>query len=260
MSTTTAVLDSPIARRDADKRPSLFRLTGVELRKMVDTRAGFWLLAGILLLTIAVMVSRFFIDNADDSLRGFFADSSQVAQTFLPLVGILLVTSEWTQRTSLITFALVPQRARVLAAKLAAGVVLSAVAWVVILGIAAIGTAFAGGEPGVATWSLPAWLIGQSAVYLAVMMLGGIGFGSMLLSSAPAIVLYFATPLAFAALGAIPALDGLATWLDGTQTLEPLFEHSMGASEWAHAGTTLAVWMVLPILVGLWRITRNEVQ
>ena len=39
----------------------------------------------------------------------------------LPIVGILLVSSEWSQRTALITFTLVPQRMRVMSAKLAAG-------------------------------------------------------------------------------------------------------------------------------------------
>jgi ABC-2 type transport system permease protein len=194
------------------------------------------------------------------SLRGFFVDSSQVGQTLLPVVGILLVTSEWSQRTSLITFALVPQRARVLAAKLSAGIILAAAAWVVILAIAAVGTAFAGGDAIDPTWSLPGWLIGQSALYLAVLMLMGIGFGAMLLSPAPAIVLSFLVPIGFAALGAIPALHGVAAWLDGTKTLEPLVNEAMGATEWAHAGTTLAVWVVLPILVGLWRITHSEVN
>jgi ABC-2 type transport system permease protein len=260
MTTTTAVLDSPIAGRDAGRRPSLLRLTGVELRKMVDTRAGFWLLVSSVLLTVAIVVARPFIDGSDLSLQGFFVDSSQVAQTLLPVVGILLVTSEWSQRTSLITFALVPRRARVLAAKLNAGIILAAAAWVVILAIAAIGTAFAGGDKLGATWSLPGWLIGQSALYLAVLMLGGIGLGAVLQSPAPAIVLYFLVPLGFAALGAIPALDGLARWLDGTQTLEPLVNEALGFAQWAHVGTTLAVWMALPIVVGLWRITRSEIN
>lgn len=260
MSTTTAVLDSPTADRAAARRPSHLRLTAVELRKMVDTRAGFWLLAGIVLLTIAVVVARPFIDGSDLSLRGFFVDSSQVSQTLLPIVGILLITSEWSQRTSLITFALVPQRARVLAAKLNAGIILGAAAWVVVLAIAAVATAIAGSDSIDQTWSLPGWLIGQSALYLAVLMLMGIGFGAMLLSPAPAIVFSFLVPLGFAALGAVPALKGAAEWLDGTQTLEPLVNEAMGATEWARAGTTLAVWMALPILVGLWRITRSEVS
>jgi ABC-2 type transport system permease protein len=238
----------------AMSRPSLARLTGVELRKMIDTRAGFWLLTSIALLTIAAVVALQFSSGHDDSLRGFFADSSQVALTLLPVVGILLVTSEWTQRTSLITFALVPQRGRVVAAKLAAGVALSVVAWVAILAIALVGTVVAGGE-----LTLPAWLIGQSSLHLAAAMLMGLALGAALLSSAPAIVLYFVVPMVFALLGRIPAVDGLATWFDGTQTLEPLLNERLSAAEWAHAGTTMALWMVLPLLVGLWRITRSDV-
>jgi ABC-2 type transport system permease protein len=255
MSTFSAALEPRATAHGADTRPSLFRLTAVELRKMVDVRAGFWLLTGIALLTIAVVVGLQFSTDHDDSLRGNFADSLQVALTLLPIAGILLVTSEWTQRTSLITFTLVPQRARVLAAKLGAGVAMSVAAWFVILGIAAVGTVFVGGD-----WLLPGWLIGQSSLYLALSMLMGIAFGAALLSSAPAIVLYFVVPLGFALLGGIPALDGLATWFDGSQTLEPLVNESMSAAQWAHAGTTMAVWMALPLVVGLWRITRGEIN
>jgi hypothetical protein len=33
----------------------------------------------------------------------------------------------------------------------------------------------------------------------------------------------------------------------------------MSGTQWAHAGTALAIWMLLPLLVGIWRITRREV-
>jgi hypothetical protein len=33
----------------------------------------------------------------------------------------------------------------------------------------------------------------------------------------------------------------------------------MSASQWAHAGASLAIWMVLPLLIGARRITRCEV-
>jgi hypothetical protein len=55
------------------------------------------------------------------------------------------------------------------------------------------------------------------------------------------------------------ALAGAARWLDGTRTLVPMTDHLMDATEWARAGTTLALWMVVPILVGLWRIAREEI-
>jgi ABC-2 type transport system permease protein len=241
-------------------RPSLVRLTRVELRKMVDTRAGFWLLAGIALLTVAMVVGLQFAADYSATLAAFFADSAQVALTLLPIVGILLVSSEWTQRTSLITFALVPRRSRVLAAKLVAGIGLSALAWIVVLAIAAVGTAFGGGAEGGGTWSLPGWLIGQSSLYLAVSMVMGIALGAALLSTAPAIVLYFVIPISFALLGGIAAIEDVARWFDGSQTLEPLVNEPMSAKQWAQAGTTLALWVAVPLLVGLWRITRSDVE
>ena len=36
-------------------------------------------------------------------------------------------------------------------------------------------------------------------------------------------------------------------------------EKVMSATQWAHAGTSLAIWMVLPLLIGAWRITRREI-
>ncbi len=61
----------------------------------------------------------------------------------LPIIGILLVSSEWSQRTAVITFTLVPQRTRVLAAKVLAGVVVAIAALVVCIAAAAITTAIA---------------------------------------------------------------------------------------------------------------------
>jgi ABC-2 type transport system permease protein len=34
----------------------------------------------------------------------------------------------------------------------------------------------------------------------------------------------------------------------------------MSGTEWARAGTTLALWMALPLAVGLWRIMRSEIR
>ena len=33
----------------------------------------------------------------------------------------------------------------------------------------------------------------------------------------------------------------------------------MSAIQWAQAGTAFALWMLLPLLIGIWRITRQEV-
>jgi ABC-2 type transport system permease protein len=259
MSADAAALDIPIAGRDAGARPSMGRLTAVELRKMVDTRAGFWLQLAVVALTVVVVVVVCIVGNAQDqTLSQLLSAALAPASILLPIVGILLVSSEWSQRTAPITFVLVPRRARVIAAKVLASVVLSIVAFAFCLAVTAIGTAVA--APGIdGTWSLSAGLLGQSALSLITGVIIGVAFGAALLSSAPAIVLSFVLPLGWAAVGSIHFFEPAARWLDGTRSLSPLTEHLLSGTEWARAGTTLAVWMVLPLAIGLWRILRDEV-
>jgi hypothetical protein len=33
----------------------------------------------------------------------------------------------------------------------------------------------------------------------------------------------------------------------------------MSGAQWAHAGTSLAIWMLLPLLIGIWRIRRASI-
>src|ERR1700754_2400037 len=85
-----------------DTRPSLSRLTKVELRKMVNTRSGFWLLIAVGALTvIAVLVTALFAHEDQRTFRHILSNGLQPAGILLPVVGILLVTSEWSQRTGL---------------------------------------------------------------------------------------------------------------------------------------------------------------
>jgi hypothetical protein len=37
-------------------------------------------------------------------------------------------------------------------------------------------------------------------------------------------------------------------------------EHALNATEWAHAGATLATWVVVPLAIGAYRIARSEVS
>jgi ABC-2 type transport system permease protein len=241
-------------------RPSLTRLTAVELRKMTDTRAGFWLQLVIVALTVVVVGIVCLVGHErDHTLRDLLDVGVQPANVLLPVMGVLLMTSEWTQRTTLITFTLVPHRSRVLVAKLVAAVVLSLAALAVAFAVAAVGTAIAALSVADA-WALPVGQLGQIVVVLATGMIGGVAFGAVLLASAPALVALFALPLATGALGSIHALEGVAKWVDSTRSLAPMTDHVMNATEWARVGVTLAVWMLLPVLIGLWRIARSEVS
>jgi ABC-2 type transport system permease protein len=83
---------------------------------------------------------------------------------------------------------------------LTGSIALSLVMLVLCLLLALAATAVAGS--GVAdTWSLAPGMVAQFALALATAMAIGIGFGGVLLSSAPAIVVYFALPVAWSAIG-----------------------------------------------------------
>jgi ABC-2 type transport system permease protein len=257
---STAVLPAPAQMRGADERPGLGRLTLVELRKMTDTRAGFWLLLSTALLTAAVVViAGIAMEEQDRTLINFVAIATAPISILGPIVGILLVTSEWTQRTSLITFTLVPLRSRVLAAKLLAGIALGVIGYQICLAAGLLGTAvFGAGVDG--TWSLPLAVLGQNALSITLSMLAGIGFGAVLLASAPAIVLFFVLPTAWGAIGSIHAVEGVAKWLDQGRTMAEMGERALSGTEWARVGTSVALWVLLPIVIGFWRVKRNDVR
>jgi ABC-2 type transport system permease protein len=243
-----------------NERPSLARLTRVELSKMVDTRSGFWLQLAVLGLTLlAVGITVIAGHEQDMTFRHVLSNALAPAGILLPVVGILLVSSEWSQRTALVSFALVPDRPRLVAAKVLAGVVLGLAATAVAALIAALGTALA--APDIAhVWTLPVGLLGQDVIYVVTAMVIGIAFGAALLASAPAIVLYFGLPAALAALGSIHSFSGTIEWINSASSLEPLTLQVMGGHEWAQALVTLALWMVLPLAVGTWRIATRDLS
>src|SRR4029078_13635972 len=102
-------------------------------------------------------------------------------------------------------------------------------------------------------------LIGQSAVYLTAGMVVGVALGAILLAPAPACVLLSPLPMAWMAVLSLPVFSGVAPWLDNARALGQMTVEVMSATQWAHAGTSLAVWMVLPLLIGAWQFTRREI-
>jgi len=243
-----------------DRRPSLARLTKVELRKMVDTRSGFWLQLAVVGLTILAVVITVLAGHEDDrNFLQLLSNALVPAGTLLPVVGILLVSSEWSQRTALVSFALVPNRSRLITAKVLAGIVLALIAVLLAVVFAAIATAVGGSsEPHI--WSLPAGLLGQDIVYVVTAMVIGIGFGAALQSSAPAIVLYFALPIALGALGSIHAIESVMEWLNIAQSTESFTTEVFNGHQWGQILVTLVLWMVLPLAFGLWRITKRDLS
>ncbi len=103
-------------------------------------------------------------------------------------------------------------------------------------------------------------VFGQTALLCVTAVLTGVAFGAAFLSSAPAIVLYFALPLAWAALGSIPFLNDAAQWLDTTRTTAPMTERLLSGEEWGQFAASQALWLALPLAIGLYRIARGEIR
>jgi ABC-2 type transport system permease protein len=240
-------------------RPGIPRLAAVELRKSADTRAGFWLLVVIVLLAAAlVTLSLVFGEEADQNLSTLVSDAVQVISIVLPVLGILLVTSEWSQRTGLTTFALVPQRERVIVAKVAGATVLTLAAVAACLVVSAIGNVIAGGS-----WDLGLGELGRYTLFELITMLGGVAFGLAFMNSALAIVMYFVIPIGWSILGeTISALDKPADWLDLGRPMATLADSTaaMTGTDWAQLATASAVWVGLVLVIGLIRLRRIELK
>ncbi|WBB70972.1 ABC transporter permease [Micromonospora sp. WMMD812] len=239
----------------------MFRLTGVELRKLSDTRAGLWLLI-IIGLTTAVIVALqlIYADDADQTFANFFVPSLLPVGVLLPVLGILSITSEWSQRTALVTYALVPRRERVVAAKLGA-VVLAALASVLAsLAVAAAGTLIAGATGDGGGWRFDETLLLNAVVFQVANILMGAGFGLLLLNTPLAIVTYLLLPTVWSIVGEmVPALREPAGWLDTGRTMEPLFTGDLTGGQWGRLAVSLLVWLAVPVAAGLIRTLRREV-
>jgi ABC-2 type transport system permease protein len=238
-------------------RPPLPRLTAVELRKMTDTRAGFWLLVLVALSAIALVVLVLAVGNEDDqTMESLFSGAIQIISVLLPIVGLLLVTSEWSQRTALTTFTLVPERGRVVLAKLLAGTALAVVAVLICLAAAAVGNLIAGGS-----WTFELSHLGEGALYEVISMLGALALGLLLMHSALAIVTYFVLPTVVGiVVELVSALQEPSKWFDPNQTTTPLAEGTIAGDGWAKLAVTVGIWVVLPLVVGLVRLHRHELK
>jgi ABC-type transport system involved in multi-copper enzyme maturation permease subunit len=257
---STAATYAPTADLGRDHRPPITRLARVELRKMYDTRAGFWLLLSGLLITLATALITV-LTGSDElhTLAETLDNCTQAINVLLPVVGILLVTSEWSQRTALLTFTLVPQRGRVLVAKILASLVLAVAAVLAALALSALCVAINPAADG--AWHLDLGLLGQSTLYTMISMLIGVGLGAALLLSAPAIVGVFVLPLAWTAIThLVPGLEGLAKWTDQSETFSGLTDHTLSGHEWAQVVTTTLLWAGLPLAIGTWRFLRGEIR
>lgn len=247
---------------------SFGRLLGVELRKMLDTRAARWILYVIVGLTALAMAAvMWFSRDTGASFLDLLAASATPQALLLPVLGIMTVASEWGQRTALITFSQEPRRLRVMAAKTFAAVLIGLVVLAVTLALGAlahvVSATLATGAGAVDLGSVPGHMWAAILAMQVGYVVMGVAFGALFLS----------TPLAIAAFFVLPQIVSIVlvvftwtrehgVWFDFQQATGQLMDPTgaPGAQAWQQAGTAALIWVVLPLVVGLWRVARREVK
>jgi len=271
MSTATLEAETkaqPVSRRTHQDKPiPMTRIVGVELTKMFNTRSGFWLMASIgIAAVLATIATILFAPNDELTQDSFSAAIGFPMAVILPMVAILSVTSEWTQRSGLTTFTLVPHRHRVINAKILATLVIAVASMILAFAVGALGNVVGSAIAGVDT----VWDVTFTNLLLIVLanvlgMMAGFMLGIVIRNSPGAIVGYFV--ISFVLPGALFALSNAASWfedvwpwVDFNYAQGALFNGELTGTEWANLGVTGLIWLVIPMAFGLWTVTRSEVK
>jgi hypothetical protein len=236
---------------------------------MFDTRSGFWLMASIvitaLLATAAVIL---FAPDEELTYSSFGQAIGIPLAIILPLIAILSVTSEWSQRSGLTTYTLVPHRSRVILTKAVAAVSVGVVSMPVALAIGALGNVVGTAITGTAL----VWDVSVKAGLYVVLgnvlgLLIGFMLGLLIRSSPGAIVAYFVysflLPSGFIFLARSQDwFRDLQPWVDVSFAQAPLFMFtgSVTAEQWANIGVTGVIWLLVPLGIGLRLVARSEVK
>lgn len=259
----------PAPTRADDSAPiPLTRLARAEVRKLVDTRASLWLTLAIAGLSAIIMIVALAANqNTPENLTfgQLFGLMNIPTGIILPVLAIMLVTGEWSQRTALTTFTMEPRRDRIVAAKLVASLIAALGAVVVALVFAAIGTGIAGiafSDPA-GSWDMTAAGLFNSFLLQLFALLMGFGFAALLLNTPAAIVLYFVLPTVLSVVTELVPWfgDHLGDWVDTGRTQIPFMTGDWATGgEWARLLVSAVLWIGVPLVLGITRILRAEVK
>jgi ABC-type transport system involved in multi-copper enzyme maturation permease subunit len=242
------------------------RLVMVELRKLVNTRAGLWLVLAIGLVSALIMTAMLiWAQNTDLTFGRIFGLMNIPTGFLLPVLAILLVTSEWSQRTALVTFTLEPRRSRVVVAKFITALIAAVGAVLVALAFGALGNILAGifHSAPAGQWEMTTAGLTNAILLQLFGLFMGFAFAMLIRNSAAAIVLYFVIPTVWSILSeVIPWVrHHLQQWADFSHAQQPMQSGNwITGQEWAHVAVSGTIWLIIPLVVGVWLLLRSEVK
>ena len=264
---TTLTVDTVREPRTRAPQVPLSRVVTVELRKMFDTRSGFWLMSSIVITALLTTVGM--VAFAPDSELTYYTFAKAIGfpmTVVLPMIATLSITGEWSQRSGLTTFTLVPHRNRVVAAKVLSSVAVAVAAMLFAFVIGAVGnvvgTAIAGTDM---VWDVSVAEGFNIVLGSLLCLLTGTMLGMLIRSSAGALVAYFVYAFLLPTVSGILAASqerfrDLQPWVDLNFAQAALFEGTLTGEQWAHVAVTATTWLVIPALLGLRLVMKSEVK
>lgn len=273
----TAVQQTPAPA--AEERGIPFgRLVAVEWRKAVDTRAGRWLLIITGLFILIAMSLMLLILSLEDMRVGhdtWFENMTIPVSLLVPVFAVLVVTSEWGQRTALVTFALEPHRARVILAKFVVVLMLAGATMLTAFVCSSVGNVLAAAiTDGTASWELEGstlfWSVALQMLYFAMTF----GLAMLMLSTPGAIAIAYVVSLILPLMVYLPlvfAFDwarDLLPWIDMTYAAMPIMSGQymwelpadVTGTNYAQLAVAVTIWVVIPLTTGFVRILRAEIK
>lgn len=241
------------------------RLVTVEARKLIDTRASRWLLGITVVSTIGMTVATVFILK---SLSGHQSLGAQGAAGFVQLLGnflipvmaILLVCSEWSQRGALTTFLLEPRRTRVLGAKavvaLGASFVYAALAYA--LGLVSGAIAHSAFDTAALHGSA-----GNGLRFVAVNVLAtasAFALALLIMNPAATIVTVLVLPSLLGMLTLVRSVQPLLEWVTTSTGQMAVLNNDWSNNAAAKLVVSSLIWIIIPAAVGVWRQMKTEVK
>ncbi|EGD43371.1 ABC transporter permease [Nocardioides sp. WG-D5] len=278
----SAVSVAPSTPLPAVTKVPFGRLLLVEWRKMTDTRAGRALLiisAGLLLLAMGIVVLVAALNETVEVSLSAWSSILVIPLSLLtPVLAIMIVTQEWGQRTNMVTFSLEPSRLRVMSAKLVAVVALALVLIAVALLCGIVGNVLAAAVGGYdASWSIDGQVLGWTIAQQLLYFVSAFGLAMCLLSTPFSIVVVYVDQLLLPlmvwstlyfifdwAADVIPFIDmgyalspfaaGAGSVPDGASLPDP------GTQQVLALICSIFLWVVVPVVLGAYRVLKSEVK
>ena len=265
--TRTATDQVAVTERRTHAPIPLRTVMGVELRKMFDTRSGFWMLMSIGILSVLATGAVVLWAPAEEQTYGSFAAAIGIPMSIvLPMIAVLSITSEWSQRTGLTTFTLVPHRSRVVLAKLVCAVPVGVASIAVALAVGVLGNIVGSNLAGV---DHRLGLLARRDALRPGRQRPGHPDGLHPRRADPQLRGGDRRLLRLRD-GAAHDLGLLASaqewwrdaqpWVDFQTNQTNLYDGDFTATEWSQLAVTGAAWLLLPLAFGLWRVLRSEVK